>query len=318
MCSTLDAQSPWCAVMAGGGPEKAAAGILADVRTFRKTVLGTLKSHRPPKVFQRAAFACDLAAAQLTYLWTMGVRARHDRDGIFWPGASQSNAVRGLLRVLASQLCANLFVVRNLAVAGLDPQARSLFRVFVELADLLAATAADHSMATRYATSTNGLANPNWESFKPGRVRKLLSAVDNELVTAFPDVPAAMADLREGTYEWLSAFSHAHYMAQVTCAMWFERHVLGSEITAELKQRQRGMSYATLSRAAWYSCIAISQIEKLLRERHGWEEQLTGSPPDRRWFEVSRLRFFYGNKVVSEFTSQYVIEMEFAQAAEVG
>jgi len=286
-------------------PTQSAQAIEAELTGFLEAVHNDRKALEQSGVpsLQPWLTVYDLALLQLCDLALFTRRAADKRAVVFWPEPGpHRNRPRpeDVLSILCSTLAQTAQAVRSLVLTGYEGPARVMARYLVEMADLVLAVTAYQDIYLHYIRSYPDPKDTyrHWKRYySPAVIRQRLERLDWELaLSARTRVPAA--EVREDTYTWLSATSHANLVGQLVMA---HTSPMGEDSFAPVVMLGAigDTSKHTLQRLLLYFWLFFLELDGLLVQRHLWS-RLRGSN-NRQWF-------FYRSRVYCEvFEHNYAL-----------
>jgi hypothetical protein len=182
-----------------------------------------------------------------------------------------------LFEIVSLALGNTLVGIRELTLAGLDNQARVLFRYYVELAEMMLAIVGDKAAYKTFIgcgipASVN---TPKYwrEHLNPRKVRESLISIEKSAGLTQGYVQLLARDRRK-TYQWLSGFSHCNIFTALSGAYRSElgkrwdilRPCVGGRLGRESKR--------TLYRLADYNASFFYSLNELLLKNHAWKSAL--------------------------------------------
>ena len=182
-----------------------------------------------------------------------------------------------LFEIVSLTLGNTLVGIRELTLAGLDNQARVLFRYYIELAEMMLAIVGDETAYKAFiGCGIPGSAKTTkyWrEHLNPRKVRESLIAIEKSTGLNERHVQLFARSRRE-TYRWLSGFSHCNTVTALLGAYTSElgkrwdilRPCVGGRLTSQSKQ--------TLYRLVDYNADFFLSLNKLFLKNHEWKEAL--------------------------------------------
>jgi hypothetical protein len=179
--------------------------------------------------------------------------------------------------IVSLTLSNTLVGIRELTLAGLDNQARILFRYYIELAEMMLAIVGDKSayMAFKGCGKAGFKRTTKYwrEHLHPRKIRDSLVEIERSAGLKESYVQLLMKE-RRSTYRWLSDFSHCN-----TVTAYFGAYT--SEIGKRwdvLRPSQGGTltnaSKATLYQLASYNVSFLHSLNALFLKHHGWENEI--------------------------------------------
>jgi len=274
-CRDVSKREPRLQLSQQESPEESAVSISDELTGF----LGAV--HKDRERVRDSAFGTmqpllavyDIALLQVCDLSHLAWQELHGRTRLLWPSVSlpKRPSTTSVFYLLTSNLAQLLQAVRLLLLHGFEGQGRSMFRTFVELADLTLAVVAYEDVYRHYITNHDD-SRAQYEHWRrhlsPAVIRRHLGRLDRELdLVATTAVPAE--DVRDDTYRWFSLFSHVNMVAHLVSA--YPEDLAGERAGPIAMLGEAGMmARSTFSRSLLYLWLFFLHLDRLLWERHFW------------------------------------------------
>ncbi len=163
--------------------------------------------------FEPLLVALDLALVLLCDLALAAIDSVSAGQPIWWPEiemAGKEAKPSWILQIVMTNLANTLLAMRTLVCAGLDNQARILYRSYVELADAVLVAADDEESFSKFSTAPSSFkqARKIWERYlKPSMNRERVLRIHKEFGVP-EDVLSAWREGSRHRYDWLTQWTH--------------------------------------------------------------------------------------------------------------
>lgn len=223
----------------------------------------------------------ELACVYLFYLSTDTVDRRNTGRPTIWSASLPNDAA--FESALIFQACLDflfntLSIARRLICSGYNSQARTVFRQFVELFDATVVLVGDGDFFATFREHrrTQEGAFALWKRwFKPSELRKRRTVIEKNF-TSDSDILDYFRDYGNRTYTWLSQASHVNPFA-VMLESFPRKHGATIACESSLGGTVGPAAVGTLSAMAWYLCVSIGLLHKILVDQQKW---LKNSPSE--------------------------------------
>lgn len=193
---------------------------------------------------------------------------------IIWHEKEKSRAEPGFVFLgLLTNMINSSLAVRQLAVCGLDRQARVVFREMTETGDLLLAIVADEEIMDQYLASPENFedAYAHWrDALRPAKVRRQVQKLTGGLF--FDETRDAVRQMWKDQwdlYNWLSKSAHVDYAAlSVESVAGDNNNIYNFNVGGRAGHR----TGATIHKLAEYLHFFLTILVLFLHARQGWND----------------------------------------------